>query len=63
MNSLTHPSPPFLLITWIPGTVYKTRSEEDIYDAIRLPDFEEIKESKRKYAESFAIQYNSCALN
>ena len=46
-------------ITWIPGTVYKTRSEEDIYDAIRLPDFEEIKESKRKYAESFAIQYRN----
>ena len=46
-------------ITWIPGTVYKTRSEEDIYDAVRLPDFEEIKESKRKYAESFAIQYRN----
>jgi len=46
-------------ITWIPRTVYKTRSEEDIYDAIRLPDFEEIKESKRKYAESFAIQYRN----
>ncbi len=46
-------------ITWIPGTVYKTRSEEDIYDAIRLPDFEEIKGSKKKYAESFAIQYRN----
>ncbi|WP_081777977.1 YgiQ family radical SAM protein [Lachnobacterium bovis] len=46
-------------ITFIDGTVYKTRKEEDIYDAIRLPDFEEIKSDKRKYAESFAIQYKN----
>ncbi|SFG82218.1 uncharacterized radical SAM protein YgiQ [Lachnospiraceae bacterium C7] len=46
-------------ISFIDGTVYKTRREEDIYDAIRLPDFEEIKEDKRKYAESFAIQYKN----
>jgi uncharacterized radical SAM protein YgiQ len=46
-------------ITWIPGTVYKTRHEDEIYDAVRLPDFEEIKNSKRKYAESFAIQYRN----
>ena len=29
-------------ITWISGTVYKTRYEDEIYDAIRLPDYEEI---------------------
>lgn len=29
-------------ITFINGTVYKTREEDSIYDAIRLPDFEEI---------------------
>ena len=29
-------------ITFIDGTVYKTRDESSIYDAIRLPDFEEI---------------------
>ena len=46
-------------ITFVNGTVYKTRREEDIYDAIRLPDFEEIKLNKRKYAESFAIQYQN----
>ena len=46
-------------ITWIPGTVYKTRHEDEIYDAVRLPDFEEIKSSKRKYAESFATQYRN----
>lgn len=44
-------------ITWISGTVYKTRYEDEIYDAIRLPDYEEITADKRKYAESFAIQY------
>ncbi|WP_044931508.1 YgiQ family radical SAM protein [Oribacterium sp. NK2B42] len=46
-------------ITWIPGTVYKTRHEDEIYNAVRLPDFEEIKRSKRKYAESFATQYRN----
>ena len=29
-------------ITFIDGTVYKTRDEASIYDAIRLPDYEEI---------------------
>lgn len=46
-------------ITWISGTVYKTRYEDEIYDAIRLPDYEEISTDKRKYAESFAIQYRN----
>lgn len=46
-------------ITFIDGTVYKTRKEEDIYDAIRLPDFEEIKSDKRAYAKSFFIQYQN----
>ena len=46
-------------ITFIRGTVYKTRDEESIYDAIRLPDFEEIRDNKRKYAESFNIQYQN----
>ena len=44
-------------ITFIDGTVYKTRNEEDIYDAIRLPNFEKIRDSKRAYAESFKTQY------
>lgn len=46
-------------ITWISGTVYKTRYEDEIYDAIRLPDYEEITADKRKYAESFATQYRN----
>ncbi|MDY5113193.1 MAG: YgiQ family radical SAM protein, partial [Bilifractor sp.] len=48
-------------ITYIDGTVYKTRDEESIYDAVRLPDFSEISEDsergRRKYAESYAVQY------
>ena len=44
-------------ITFIDGTVYKTRKREDIYDAIALPSFEEVKEQKQSYAKSFYIQY------
>ena len=48
-------------ITFIDGTVYKTRNEEDICDAIRLPDHELVREpsreGKRAYAESFALQH------
>ena len=46
-------------ITYIDGTVYKTRDEENIYDAIRLPDFEQVKADKRSYAYSFAIQHQN----
>ncbi len=46
-------------ITFINGTVFKTRNEENIYDAIKLPSFEEIKTDKKKYAESFSIQYRN----
>ena len=46
-------------ITYIDGTVYKTREEENIYDAVRLPDFEQVKSDKRSYAYSFAIQHQN----
>lgn len=46
-------------ITFIEGTVYKTRDEESIADAIRLPDFEQIRDNKKAYAESFRIQYRN----
>ncbi len=46
-------------ITFINGTVFKTRNEENIYEAIKLPSFEEIKADKKKYAESFRIQYKN----
>ncbi len=44
-------------ITFIDGTVYKTKDKESIYDAIWLPEWDDIKEDKRKFAESFYIQY------
>ncbi len=46
-------------ITFIDGTVYKTRDLESLTDAVRLPDFETITEDKRAYAESFRIQYQN----
>ena len=46
-------------ITYIEGTVYKTRDKSVIFDAIELPSFEEIVSDKRKYAESFNIQYQN----
>ena len=44
-------------ITFVNGTVYKTRKREDIYDAIELPHYEEVKAKKEAYAKSFYIQY------
>ena len=44
-------------ITFIDGTVYKTKSPDAVYDYIMLPDINEIKNNKIKYAESFYIQY------
>ncbi|MGN0341526.1 MAG: YgiQ family radical SAM protein [Roseburia sp.] len=46
-------------ITFIEGTVYKTRDKESLSDAIALPSFEEIKSDKRAYAKSFYIQYQN----
>lgn len=46
-------------ITFIDGTVYKTRDRELIEQAqaLELPSFEEVKASKESYARSFYIQY------
>ncbi|MCD8196333.1 MAG: YgiQ family radical SAM protein [Lachnospiraceae bacterium] len=46
-------------ITWIPGTVCKVRSLEEISDFSLLPDYDTIHTDKRKYAESFAEQYRN----
>lgn len=46
-------------ITFIDGTVYKTRDKSFIEDAIILPKFEEIKTDKKAYAESFYTQYKN----
>ena len=44
-------------ITFIDGTVYKTRELDSVYDALTLPSFDEIKTQKEAYAKSFYIQY------
>ncbi|MDE7425605.1 MAG: YgiQ family radical SAM protein [Lachnospiraceae bacterium] len=44
-------------ITFIRGTVYRTKEVEDLYDAIILPSYPEIVEDKKKYAQSFYKQY------
>ena len=44
-------------ITYIDGTVYKTKNREIIYDAIELPSFDIMKTNKRLFADSFYTQY------
>ncbi len=46
-------------ITFIDGTVYKTRKREDIYDAIELPHYEALLADKKEYAKSFYVQYSN----
>lgn len=46
-------------ITFIQGTVYKTKKPENIYDGLWLPDYDAMKANPAKYAESFAIQYEN----
>ena len=47
-------------ITYIDGTVFRTTELDESLPTIVLPSFEEVKNNKRKYAESFKIQYNNC---
>lgn len=44
-------------ITYIDGTVYRTKDAEGVYDGIWLPSYEEILKNKKIYAESFYTQY------
>lgn len=46
-------------ITFVNGTVYKTKDTSGIYDGITLPAYEEMKLDKRRYAESFMTQYEN----
>ncbi len=46
-------------ISFIKGTVYKTKDISGIYDAQVLPAYDVMQENKRAYAESFAIQYQN----
>ncbi len=44
-------------ISFIKGTVYKTKDISGIYKPLMLPSYEEMKADKAKYAQSFATQY------
>lgn len=44
-------------ITFIKGTVYKTKSLESVYDYIELPDYNAVSSDKLSYARSFYTQY------
>lgn len=46
-------------ITFVAGTVYKTKDISGIYDAIELPTYDEMKADKKSYARSFGIQYQN----
>ncbi|RGY99480.1 YgiQ family radical SAM protein [Clostridium sp. AM58-1XD] len=44
-------------ITFIDGTVYRTKTIETVYDYELLPDFGRVRDDKREYAKSFYRQY------
>lgn len=46
-------------LTYLDGSVFKTKNIEDAHEPIILPSYEEILKSKEKYAESFHIQYKN----
>ena len=47
-------------ITYIDGTVFRTRQLDESFPTIVLPGFDRLKENRRAYAESFRIQYQNC---
>lgn len=46
-------------ITFVLGTVYKTKEISSIYNAVLLPSYSEMLEDSRFYAKSFKIQYEN----
>lgn len=46
-------------ISFISGTVYKTKDISGIYEGIMLPSYEAMKAQKELYAKSFGIQYRN----
>ncbi len=46
-------------ITFVAGTVYKTRDVEGVYDGIILPSYDEMTQDALAYAKSFKIQYQN----
>ena len=46
-------------ITYVAGTVYKTKDISGLYDAVMLPSYEEMLTERKRYAQSFALQYEN----
>ena len=46
-------------LTFIPGTVYRTRDVSHVFDAVTLPSFESMQADKLNYARSFAVQHEN----
>ena len=46
-------------ITWIAGTVYRTRTTDDLVDYETLPAYDELRRDRMAYARSFAVQYRN----
>ena len=46
-------------ITYVPGTVYRTSSLEEVYDYELLPSWDELAVDKLNYARSFNVQYHN----
>ena len=46
-------------ITFVNGTAYRTRDCSGVVDAITLPSYDELRADRRRYAESFAVQYRN----
>ena len=44
-------------LTFIPGTVFKAKNLDSVYQPVVLPSFEEMKRDKLEYARSFYTQY------
>ena len=47
-------------ITYIDGTVFRMKELDESLPTIVLPSYEDLKQDRRKYAESFKIQYGNC---
>lgn len=46
-------------ITFVKGTVFKCKNPSFLSNSIILPSYEEMKKDKRKYANSFSLQYEN----
>ena len=50
---------PIQEITYLKGSVFKTRDRERIGECLWLPSYEETSRDKNKYSESFMLQYSN----